>query len=435
MSLLIYLILTLCSIQSYVTAECPEIISRKGWDGLPPQHVQYLNVPLDLVVVQHTVTQSCSNDQSCAEIVRDIQKIHMEQAFLWDIGPSFLIGSNGKIYQGRGWNQVPIHTFGYNNQSFGIAFIGNFIDQEPSAQALQSAQALIQCGVEKEKLSANHNVVVQSQLVRTESPGKKLFNKIRTWPDWIYDVSNILTRVEHLNIVNEFKDETSGLETTGLSNKFNPQAQILTSPKKIDLLTNLRDVIAELLNNIRDLALQILKTIKSLLEGLKTQSTLLIDGLMHGVNEGTRVITSGVSKLLPFVGEANAARQKSGDEARACADRIVKEIENKINNLGTVASDAIKFTHNTAVDTKNCTELNFGIQENTEACLHSVTRDIRRALNMYETQRNNALAIIQASLTNLGSSLAQCPEKHNGNIPPVTVFPRAPKMCIGFFGC
>lgn len=39
---------------------------------------------------------------------------------------SFLIGGDGKVYEGVGFHKVGAHTRGYNTRSLGIAFIGNF---------------------------------------------------------------------------------------------------------------------------------------------------------------------------------------------------------------------------------------------------------------------------------------------------------------------
>ncbi|CAK1599023.1 unnamed protein product [Parnassius mnemosyne] len=69
-------------------AACPQIVTRKDWDGLRPVHVSYLPRPVALVIIQHTVTSTCNTDEKCAEIVRNIQSYHMENLNYWDIGPS-----------------------------------------------------------------------------------------------------------------------------------------------------------------------------------------------------------------------------------------------------------------------------------------------------------------------------------------------------------
>lgn len=40
---------------------------------------------------------------------------------------SFLIGNDGVIYEGTGWYVRGAHTYGYNQNGTGIAFIGNFM--------------------------------------------------------------------------------------------------------------------------------------------------------------------------------------------------------------------------------------------------------------------------------------------------------------------
>ena len=36
-----------------------------------------------------------------------------------DIGYNFVVGEDGNVYEGRGWNSVGAHTYGYNNRSIG----------------------------------------------------------------------------------------------------------------------------------------------------------------------------------------------------------------------------------------------------------------------------------------------------------------------------
>ncbi|MES1923634.1 hypothetical protein MHBO_005248, partial [Bonamia ostreae] len=51
---------------------------------------------------------------------------------------SFLIGNDGNIYEGRGWNRVGAHTLDFNKVSLAASFIGNFTKQLPSAAALNA---------------------------------------------------------------------------------------------------------------------------------------------------------------------------------------------------------------------------------------------------------------------------------------------------------
>lgn len=75
--------------------------------------------------------------------------------------------------------------------SYSYTFIISFTEDQPTAQALNAAKALIKCGVELGHLASNYHVVAHRQLIATESPGRKLYNEIRSWPDWTEDVSSI----------------------------------------------------------------------------------------------------------------------------------------------------------------------------------------------------------------------------------------------------
>lgn len=39
---------------------------------------------------------------------------------------NFIIGNDGRVYEGRGWNKIGAHTFSYNSCSLGLAFIGKY---------------------------------------------------------------------------------------------------------------------------------------------------------------------------------------------------------------------------------------------------------------------------------------------------------------------
>lgn len=39
---------------------------------------------------------------------------------------SFLIASDGTVYEGTGWLIIGAHTYGYNTNGTGIAFIGDY---------------------------------------------------------------------------------------------------------------------------------------------------------------------------------------------------------------------------------------------------------------------------------------------------------------------
>lgn len=98
------------------------------------------------------------------------------------VGYNFLVGGDGRVYEGRGWDYVGAHTFKYNRISICIAFIGNFDRNMPTQAQLRAGQLLMAEGVRLEKLSPNYQIYGHRQLIATQSPGDNLFNIIKTWP-------------------------------------------------------------------------------------------------------------------------------------------------------------------------------------------------------------------------------------------------------------
>lgn len=109
----------------------------------------------------------------------------MDDLHWGQVGYNFLVGGDGRVYEGRGWNYIGAHTIKYNSISIGIAFIGNFDHNMPTAAQLRAGQLLMAEGVRLKKLSPNYEVYAHRQLISTQSPGDNLFKIIKTWPHFV----------------------------------------------------------------------------------------------------------------------------------------------------------------------------------------------------------------------------------------------------------
>nr|WCL16198.1 peptidoglycan recognition protein 3 [Mytilus coruscus] len=98
-----------------------------------------------------------------------------------DIGYSFLVGEDGKIYEGRGWDKVGAHTSGYNSRGLAASFMGNFATRAPSSAALNAVKKLIQCGISKGKVSQSYALFGHRDVSTSTCPGTALYNVIKTW--------------------------------------------------------------------------------------------------------------------------------------------------------------------------------------------------------------------------------------------------------------
>lgn len=118
-------------------------------------------------------------------MARQIQALHIDSNDIGDdIGYNFLIGGDGAVYEGRGWDLVGAHTYPRNTGYVGIAFVGDFRTDQPSKPQLNAAKLLLAEGVKLGKLDPDYKLYGQMQLVLSESPGKNLFEIIQKWSHW-----------------------------------------------------------------------------------------------------------------------------------------------------------------------------------------------------------------------------------------------------------
>jgi N-acetylmuramoyl-L-alanine amidase len=87
-------------------------------------------------------------------IPRGIQDWHINGNGWCDIGYSFLVGGDGNVYEGRGWDEIGAHTGGFNSQGYGVCFLGSFTSQLPSAAAEATFHQLADCMRANGKVSA-----------------------------------------------------------------------------------------------------------------------------------------------------------------------------------------------------------------------------------------------------------------------------------------
>lgn len=76
----------------------------------------------------------------------------------------------------------------FNEGSISIAFIGQFCRATPPERSLIAAQQLIEEGVKLGKLVEDYRLYGHRQLIPTISPGKALFDIIKTWSHWSEDI-------------------------------------------------------------------------------------------------------------------------------------------------------------------------------------------------------------------------------------------------------
>uniref|UniRef100_A0A8C3FAR0 Peptidoglycan-recognition protein n=1 Tax=Chrysemys picta bellii TaxID=8478 RepID=A0A8C3FAR0_CHRPI len=137
---------------------------------------------LPYVIIHHTAGNRCTSQASCSRQVRGIQNYHMDTQRWPDIGYNFLIGEDGRVYEGRGWSTVGAHAYNWSAKSLGFSFLGNFSSRAPNAAALNAAKSLIQCAVSKGFLRRSYTLTGHRNVFPTSCPGNALYRVISKWP-------------------------------------------------------------------------------------------------------------------------------------------------------------------------------------------------------------------------------------------------------------
>ncbi|MET8469868.1 N-acetylmuramoyl-L-alanine amidase [Streptomyces sp. NPDC006422] len=146
----------------------PHIIPQSVWGpGLPHDGTPVYDTEIKAAVVHHTGVDS-DNQVPCAksaERLREIQQDHVAKGY-YDIGYNFVVDRCGQIFEGRtGGMDLPVHgahDYGFNTDTVGISYIGNFESAKPTKAALDSIARVVAWKFGQYGLTATDKVTLTS---------------------------------------------------------------------------------------------------------------------------------------------------------------------------------------------------------------------------------------------------------------------------------
>lgn len=161
---------------------CLSLATREDWDAKPPKLVEKFAGPIPYVIIHHSYEPAaCYSGPECQKAMRSMQHMHQQDRGWNDIGYSFAIGGDGRIYQGRGFNVIGAHAPRYNSRSVGICMIGDWRFDLPPQQMMTALHSLIEYGVRNNLIESNYTLIGHRQTRPTECPGDRLYSEIQTW--------------------------------------------------------------------------------------------------------------------------------------------------------------------------------------------------------------------------------------------------------------
>lgn len=155
------------------------VVTRAAWGATDPGRIcGEVHDPYWLTI-HHTVSPT-PDSMTVAQRLRGIQAYHVNTNGWCDVGYHFLVGADGRVYQGRSSEErVGAHAGGANTNNVGISYIGTFSTIAPPANMFEAGGDIV------EWLSDTFAIPLNRDRVRghrewgsTECPGNSLYPRL-----------------------------------------------------------------------------------------------------------------------------------------------------------------------------------------------------------------------------------------------------------------
>ncbi|XP_054264064.1 peptidoglycan-recognition protein 3-like [Macrosteles quadrilineatus] len=150
----------------------PKTYTREDWGARPAKRKVLMRTPVIYLVFKKIDTENCFTKEHCAQIIKDLQDDDMDRKGLPDIQYNFLIGSDGSIFEGRGWYTAP-EPFPRNKYqilhqlNIRACFIGMLGENEEVRDTVEQEFAVIHLigdGVEKKTIHENSQYMMWEEI-------------------------------------------------------------------------------------------------------------------------------------------------------------------------------------------------------------------------------------------------------------------------------
>ncbi|XP_013146476.1 PREDICTED: peptidoglycan-recognition protein SC2-like isoform X2 [Papilio polytes] len=162
----------------------PWYLRRGDWQAMPPYSIDFLELPLSYVIIGHSAANFCEKRYECIEQMLVIQQDHLRRG-LSDIGPNFLVGGKGFVFEGRGANVFGAMVTSWNVRSITIMFMGNYVTDFPNQEQFDHLNILLDVLVRERILVPDYTLYAQCQLQpATVAPGRHVLALMDNFANW-----------------------------------------------------------------------------------------------------------------------------------------------------------------------------------------------------------------------------------------------------------
>ena len=146
-----------------------DIIQRNVWGAMKAGEMT-ASKGFNKITVHHTSEKKDSYKRNDIHFIQTIQKFHIKTRKWADIGYHYIIGKDGKIYEGRLLSYYGAHVKNNNTANIGIALLGNFNDNRLNSNQKNSLLSLIEALRERYKIPPQA-LFAHKELGKTSCPG------------------------------------------------------------------------------------------------------------------------------------------------------------------------------------------------------------------------------------------------------------------------
>jgi hypothetical protein len=157
------------------------VVTRSAWGARNPSAVCGDAHTPSMITIHHTVTPTAESDVPAR--MRQTQAYHIDSNGWCDIGYHFLIGQDGRVYQGRSSEErTGAHAGGANFNNVGVSYLGTYTTDVPNDSMFTAGAQIVRW------LSDTFGITLNRQNVKghrevgttsTECPGNALYPRIQ----------------------------------------------------------------------------------------------------------------------------------------------------------------------------------------------------------------------------------------------------------------
>ena len=154
------------------------LVPRSRWTKVAPRSNSRPIGRVTRITLHHTAEHGAVATLPDVEVIRRIENYHRNGRKWCAIGYHYLVGKDGRVYEGRPANLQGAHVLSENENNIGISMMGDWDKKMPSARQLSALKAFLDDTRDRFKVGKS-KVYGHRDLNRSVCPGEALYGWLR----------------------------------------------------------------------------------------------------------------------------------------------------------------------------------------------------------------------------------------------------------------